>query len=50
MRWRIKSIGRKRDALNILLAVDSDSGTVIEAIEAAAAANGVVLERVEEEE
>jgi len=48
-RWRIRSIGRPFDHLDIVLTVATGSETVARAIEQAAAANGIVLERVEDE-
>jgi hypothetical protein len=48
-RWTIRSIGRKYDHLKILLTVDTASSTVIEAIERAAAANGIILDREADE-
>jgi len=49
-RWILRSIGRPHDQLRVLVAVDTRSETVCRAIEKAAADNGIVLERVEEEE
>jgi hypothetical protein len=48
-RWTLRSVGRKNDHLKIRLTVDTASGTVIEAIERAAAANGIVLDREADE-
>jgi hypothetical protein len=49
-RWRIVGLfdheGRPRDGLNVELTVDTHAATVIAAIERAAGANGIRLERL----
>jgi len=45
--WRVRSIGRPHDQLNVILTADTTSETVCRAIEQAAANNGIVIERVE---
>jgi len=46
--WRIRSIGRPYDNLNIELVADTASETVAQTIEQAAAAHGIELERLAE--
>jgi len=43
--WRLTSVGKPFDRLNVRLTVSTDAESVVDAIEAAAAKNKIVLER-----